>query len=478
MLTAGLALGFSLLQADRYRSVARILYTDPGPAAGAIGGGDPTRAVDTFVRLTTTDDVLQPLVSELDVASTDEIREDVEVTATANANILTVTADASTAPAAAELANAVASGLITWREKNRQEQFAARIASLEQQLNALAGKTSPSESAAASDLRTQIAEARAQRDAPDPELTLVNAAAEPKTAFSPKPVRDGVIGLLAGLFLGLGLGAMRERLDRRIHDLDEIEQAYPWPLLGMVPAIPGNGRRNTNLVDFNSISALADAYRNIRTNLNLLSLDLAERKVWAISSAMPGEGKSAATANLANAFAASGMKVLAISADLHAPGLHEYYGMSGRTRPGLAEVLAGEVKMADAIGPVDAPGIPTLRGRVDLLANNRVFSDPAILLQSSAMKQLLATARRTYDAVVIDSPPLLHTAEASLLARLTDGLILVARLDHITLGEARRAMRILATMHVEPVGVIVGGVKGEANAYGYGQAHAYGAAKG
>lgn len=473
-MTAALSFGLSLAQADKFQSTARILYTDPGAAAGAIGGGDPERAIDTFVRLATTDDVLAPVAPSVGLSSSDEVREGVNVTATANANILNVSAVEASADEAAELANAVASALITWRSDNRQRQLTARIDSLAQQLTALAGKTSPSEAAAASDLRTQLAEARAQREAPDPELTLVNPAAPPDVAFSPMPFRNAIIGLIAGLFLGLGLGALRARFDRRLHKLDEVEHVYPWPVLGLVPAVPGNGRRNSNLVDFTKISALADAYRNIRTNLGLLSIDLADRKVWAISSAMPGEGKSAATANLANAFASGGMRVLAISADLHAPGLHEYYGLKGLTRPGLIEVLAGEVKIADAARPVSSSGTAALRGRVDLLANERVFSDPAILLQSSAMVDLLTTARRSYDAVVIDAPPLLHTAEASLLGRLTDGLILVARLNHITEHEAQRATRILETMQVQPVGVIVSGVSGDANAYGYGKARTYG----
>ena len=473
VLTGALSLGLSLAQANKYRSTARILYTDPGTAAGAIGGGDPARAVDTFVRLATTDDVLEPVAPALGIPSTDDVRDRVEVTATENANILNVTAVASTSEGAARLANSVAAALITWRNDNRDQQFSARIASLAQQLDALAGRTSPSDAAAASDLRTQLAEARAQRAAPDPELTLVNQAAAPTSPFAPKPIRNTIIGLVAGLFLGLGLAALRERFDRRLHGLDDVEQAYPWPLLGMVPAISGNGRRNTNLVDFTRISALADAYRNIRTNLGLVSLDLAERKVWAISSAMPGEGKSAATANLANAFASAGLRVLALSADLHRPALHEYYGLNGTGRAGLIEVLAGEVQVIDAARPIEAPGVSTRKGRVDLLANDRIFTDPAVLLQSTAMVELLTSARLVYDAIVIDCPPLLHTAEASLLDRLTDGLILVARLDHITQHEALRATRILETMQIKPVGVIVTGVKGDSNAYGYGQGDAY-----
>ncbi len=471
LVTAGATLAISLTQAKQYRAAARILYTDPGSTAGDIGGGDPLRAVDTFTRLATTEAILSPVATSLRLGSTDKVRASVSVTASANANLLEVAAVSGTARGSAALANAVVSSLIEWRTANRNAQLEARIAFLNEQLDAFAGKTSPSEVAAASSVRAQLVESTAQLRAPSPELTLVSRAVPPETAFSPKPVRNAIVGLIAGLLLGFLIGALRDRLDRKLHSTEDIEQVYPWPLLGVVPAVGGSQDPDAQLADFAGMSHLADAYRNIRTNVSLLSRNGGNQKVWVISSAMPSEGKSAATANLAGALAATGMRVLAISADLHSPGLHRYFGALGRRRFGLVEVLAGNVRADEAA--IRVPGLSGKRGnggRVDVIANDRVFPDPAILFESPPMADLLASTRESYDAIVIDAPPLLYTAEASLLARLADSLILVARLELLTRNQADRARRVLETMHLAPMGVIATGKKAEG---GYGAGYEY-----
>ncbi len=467
LIAAGTTFAVSFTQAKQYQASARILYTDPGSAAGGLGGGDPARAVDTFTRLATTSEILKPVAASLGFDSADAVRLDVTVTGSSSANLLDVTAVAGTPKGASALANAVAGSLIAWRRDNRTQQFRARIAFLKRQLTTLAGVTSPSQVAVASDLRTQLAEAQAQLSAPNPELTLVSPAAPPETAFSPKPIRNTILGLIAGLLLGFGIGAVRDRLDRRLRDVSEIEAVYPWPLLGVVPAIPGGAGRDALVADFASMSEHADAYRNIRTNLSLLSRRRTSTSVWAISSAVPAEGKSAATANLAGALASTGMRVLALSADLHSPSLHEYYGVVDRARPGLVEVLAGDVRAEEAAITVDAiGGKPGNPGQVDVIASGRVFSDPAILFESAAMDELLASTRDLYDAIVIDAPPLLYTAEAALLARLADGLILIAGLDLLTRHQAERTRRVLETMNLAPVGVIATGLKAMESEYG------------
>lgn len=457
----------SLRQSDRYRASAGVLYTASGDS-GNIGGGDPARAVDTFVRLATTDDVLAPVARQL-ALDTESIRDATTVTADATANLIDVTASAGTAGDAVRIANGVARGLVDWREANRRRQLQARIAFLRQELDRLAGKTSPSDLAAAADIRTQLSEQQAELSVPSPELTVVSPAARPDDPYSPKPLRNALLGVLAGILLGFGIGMIRDRLDRRLRNVEEVEGAYPWPTLGLVPLNESGRERKAGLADFSQMSGLADSYRNIRTNLSLFTPTDGSHKLWAISSAMPGEGKSAAAANLAAAFASSGQRALAISADLHAPALHEYVNQNLPARPGLIEVLARQVSPSDAAIDAALNGLAAARGgSLHVIGNARLFSDPASLFQTSAMASLLAWARQQYDVVVIDAPPLLYTAEASLLGRLADGLILIARVNHLTRHEARRASRLLGTVKLKPSGVIVTGVRDGAGGYGYG----------
>lgn len=468
LLTAAVTTTISVLQPKQYQAVARVLYTDPGDTAGSIGGGDPERAIDTFTRLATTEVVLAPVAGQVGLGSTDDVRESVSVTASATANLLDVAAVAETSKGSAALANAVAIAMISWREDNRDAQLEARIASLEQQLNTFAGRTSSSEVAAASSVRSLLVEATAQLRAPNPELTLVSRAVPPDAPFAPRTVRNAIIGLIAGLMLGFAIGALRDRLDRKLRSPEDVEEMYPWPLLGVIPDVGGGRGHGSHLADFSSMSNLADAYRNIRTNVSLLSRHTGNQRVWVISSALPGEGKSAATANLAGALAATGLRVLAISADLHSPGLLNYYQASRGDELGLVDVLERNVRLEEAAVRVSVAGRSTGRiGVVDVVANDTVFPDPAVLFQSAEMADMLASARHRYDAIVIDAPPLLYTAEASLLARLADGLILVAGLKILSRQQAERANRMLGTMKLSPLGVIVTGLKVAEDDYGY-----------
>ena len=274
--------------------------------------------------------VLQRVAEERNI-STEVLRKQITVDGDADANIISIRSVAETAAGAAAVANATATSLVNWRTEQRQRQVRARVEFLRQQLATLAGKTAPSEVAAAADLRTQLAQAQAELNVPSPELTVVSPAQTPTDPFTPKPLRDGVIGLLAGLVLGVFLAAVRDRLDRRLRSVEHIEQAYPYPLLGIVPHVPGSDLKS-KVIDADPHSVLADAYRTIRTNLMLVTLknesESPRGDVWVISSAVSGEGKSAAVANLARALAASGLDVLAISGDLHKPVLHRYFGVA------------------------------------------------------------------------------------------------------------------------------------------------------
>ena len=470
VLTAAGTLLVSLTREDKYRATARILYLDPatGPSLSA---DSAERAVATFVRLATTEEVLQRVAEERNV-TTEVLRKQITVDGSADANIISIESVADTAGAAAGVANATATSLVNWRTEQRQRQVRARVEFLRQQLATLAGKSAPSEVAAAADLRTQLAQALAELNVPSPELTIVSPAQTPSEPFTPKPIRDGFIGLLAGLVLGVFLAAVRDRLDRRLRSVEHIEQQYPYPLLGIVPHVPGSDLKS-KVIDADPHSVLADAYRTIRTNLMLVTLrNEAESQrgdVWVVSSAVSGEGKSAAVANLSRALAASGLEVLAISGDLHKPVLHRYFGVAVDRWAGVPDVLVGTTTLEQTARPVyRGSGVTAKRGSVSLLGNEATFADPGVLFQSPAMGRLLEEARNTYDVVLIDTSPVLVTGEASLLARLADGMIMIARLDHVTRHQARRTARALATVGIRPMGVIVTGYRESEAYYGYG----------
>jgi capsular exopolysaccharide synthesis family protein len=280
-----------------------------------------------------------------------------------------------------------------------------------------------------------------------------------------------LIGALAGLLLGIVVASVRGRLDQRLRTVEQVEEAYGVDALGAVPIVrEALFRRAAGLGDFVGLSPIAEAYRTIRTNLSLRQVATPDVRVILITSALPGEGKSAVAANLGAALASAGQRVLAVSGDVRSPALHEYFaehaGDTGRgTTPewlpagggarGLVDVLAGDVPVAEAIRRIQLPSTARWSGELMLLANDRAFVDASILYESRAMQHLLAWARDHFDAVVIDAPALLAGSESPILLRKADAVVLVGRLGRLDRAAVRRARQQLDSAGVTPAGVVV-----------------------
>ncbi len=527
ILTGVVAYAVTKQEAATYSSTATLLYTEPANATATV---DPARAVSTLVGVGTSNAVLSR-VARRHGLSPAQLETMLTVTGDPNANLITITADSGSPTSAAALAQGVARALINYTATGTKASLRAQIASLKSQLHNFAGRADPSSQAAASDLRLQLAQARAQLSSSSSSLSVVSPATVPSAPSSPHPVRDAGIALFAGLVLALLLAAARERLDHRMRDIEEVEAVYHAPTLGVVPFTNG-GRRTSRagqVADFAGAAPLADAYRTIRTNLTLMQMSDGP-SVIVVTSAAAEEGKSAVTANLAQALSVTGKRVLAVSADLHNPALHKYfpgryqeshlpdqtdgdplpartiddptvnayfatgYGTddgvgdsrrdsskrrevgglgerwTGPSRPkGLVSVLAGEIGLDKAVNVIPLSAQEGERGgSLHLLADDRTFFDPAALLSSDSMRKLLEQASQKYDAVLLDTPPLLANADATVVAQSADIIVIVARLEHLTRNQARRAYRTMASMKLSPSGIIVTGEVEEGAAYGYG----------
>lgn len=465
LLVGGAAFLTSKLQTPKYRATETLLFA---PADSNVNPVDHARAISTLTSLAKTERVLGSAAKNLGIP-TAELEKAISVSGTDTEDLIKINAVANRGTTAASYARAVGTSFIAWRKSIQNDLIRARITSLQDQLTQLSGRTSPSAVAAAGDLRTQLAEAEAELANSSGDLREVAPAAAPGSPYTPHPLRNLAIGLLAGLLLGAGLAFVRERLDRRLRSLEQVEQAYGLPMLGVVPFVraASRGRRPAALANFDSTSALADSFRNIRTNLQLVTLDEPGARVIVVSSAVPGEGKSAVAANLAAALASSGQKVLAVSADLRSPTLHEYFGR--RHDDGLIQVLAGERQLEDAARFVSMNGAsPTSLTTLALLGSAERVFDPAVLFQSKAMQNLLDEARSQYAFVIIDAPPLLAAADATVLAQRGDTLLLVARLGGVTRQDASRTLRVLSLAEISASGVVAIGHPDPDDGYGYG----------
>jgi capsular exopolysaccharide synthesis family protein len=204
---------------------------------------------------------------------------------------------------------------------------------------------------------------------------------------------------------------------------------------------------------------VGDAYRVLRTNLIFTSAETTGR-LLVVTSATPAEGKTTTLAHLATALAHNGAKVLAVDADLRRPTLHQHFGL--QKTPGLSDLIVGKAQASQAIQSTRVSGL-------QLLACGYLPPNPAELLGSPMMKQILDALRAHYDWVLIDSPPLLAMADTPVLCSLVEGVVLVLAAEVATKPAVMRAIDQVRGVGGKVTGVVLNRVNLERNSYYYGQ---------
>lgn len=270
---------------------------------------------------------------------------------------------------------------------------------------------------------------------------------------SPRPVRDAVIAAVLGLFLGL-LGAfLREHFDRKLRTREAVEAAFGTPVIGQIPWIRIGD--NESSVSADRRSGAPEAFRHLRANLQYLAVAKPLRTIL-VTSASAGQGKTTVTANLAVAIARSGATTVAIEADLRRPQLAQAFG-ARRAGPGLTGLLVGAADVETAVAEVlvhdDVPGAPP--SVVSLLPSGPLPPNPSELLSSLQMRHTLDELTAMYDHVLIDSPPLLLVADSLELARVVDGVVVVARRNNVTSEEAKEVRSLAERLGLSLVGVVL-----------------------
>ncbi len=254
-----------------------------------------------------------------------------------------------------------------------------------------------------------------------------------------------------------GLAYFREWYDTRVKTVDEVRRALGVAVMGAIPRMRTNPD-SERLAEETGIDAAlcyfhrpgsreAESYRNVRTTL-FHSLP-AGKCVIQLTSAEPGDGKSVTTANLAVAIAQSGKNVLLIDGDLRQPKVHKLFGVAQGL--GLSDVLHGDIVMNTAIKQSRIPGLL-------LLTSGDCPANPAELLSAANLDGLLQSAKREFDVVIIDSPPVLAVSDPSIIAPSTDGVLLVVRMQKNNRATLDRTRDILETHGIRMIGAIANDV--------------------
>jgi len=290
--------------------------------------------------------------------------------------------------------------------------------------------------------------------------SVVSPAVIDIVAVSPKPTRNGALGLAVGLVFGLGMAFLAEYLDNTIKSADEAQEIYGAPVLGNISTVQfreGEARRLTIVQDPGSRGA--EAYRGLRNSIDYVNFENAI-KTLLVTSAAPGEGKSTVSANLAASLAMAGAKVVLINCDFRRPTTDEFFEVNNQL--GLSDVLAGRISLESAL---QATGDENLH----ILTPGKMPPNPSELLGSEKMIALIETIKADADWIIVDSPPLLAVADAAATARWTDGVLVVTRAGVSTHPAAENARDILDKVGARILGVVVWGLdESRGGRHGYG----------
>ena len=336
----------------------------------------------------------------------------------------------------------------------------------------------------------KLQEARIAEQSEGGNVTVVSEALAPPAPVGPNVPRNLAAGAALGLLLGIGLAFARDAADRRVRTPEDLRQRG-YNLLGVIPDMSrmdedgpegaaDHGPYDPHLVTLlNPLSPVSDGYRRLRTNLEFVqSSELPQ--VMMITSPGPGEGKTVTASNLAVALAQSGRRTLYIDADLRRPRGHRMLGVP--IEPGLTDYLQGDKTLAATNSFADVAD--DLRA---LPAGGKLSGHPTELLRSHAMRGLLERLREEFEAILIDTAPVLAVADAVPLAVLCDAVILVSAAGETHEEALRRSVEALRKVNAPIAGVVLNRYSPKAGAYyerygyygqyGYGDADRVGQSK-
>lgn len=472
VLVGASAVGFSLLQSKAYTASASLLFRDPGFDQKLFGtsffipNNDPTREAATNIDLVSLPTVAARTANVLGLRA-GLIKSEVSVRGVGQANVAKISATDPSPVRAAKIANVYAQQYILFRQQADRSKISAAQGLVQNKLASLSPSQRNSDGGQLQNRSDQLGILAALQTG---NAELVQAANVPNSPSSPLTKRNGILGTLLGLMLGIGLAFGADRLDRRIRDASGLEAAYGVPILGTVPESPVYQRTGAG-----SLPPIeAEAFALLRARLRYFNVDRDVRSLL-ITSAIPGEGKTTVALNLAIAEALAGTtKIVLVEADLRRPVLSRRLGIP--SGPGLAEILSRNATLESALREIPPPGHENgsngFVSSLSVITAGAIPPNPAELIESRAMIDLLSALSERFDLVIIDCPPTAIVSDAIPLMRLVSGVVIVSRIGVTTRDVARHLHEQLIKLNAPTLGVVANAVPPTSRGY-YGYGYGY-----
>ncbi len=472
------AVAVAMLQQPRYSASAEVLLSRQTLAYSLNNVTDPTTAVDPQWLVDTQTSVAQsPEIARGVIAAghlkTTPVKflETSSVTSRTGTDVLVFTVDDRHAANARSLATLYARQYIDFANTLSTQSIRAARREVDAKIATLEANGS-SRGALYADLLSKDQQLATMEALQTGNATLIKSA-DNALQVQPTPVKDGLLGLLVGIVLGLGLAFLRDHLDTRIRSAAEVSERLGLPLLARIPAPSRNLRKNNQLVMVDEpASPAAEPFRVLATNLEFVTHELQPKTIM-VTSARPGEGKSTTAANLAVTLARAGKRVALVDLDLRRPFVHELFHVP--PEPGLTTMAVGHVTLEDALvsfpvgpaamaAPDDGP-----QNRLQVLCSGRIPPNPGEFIRSRGVGRLILHLSEVFDTVVIDSAPLLGLGDSLALIPRVDAVVLVTRLELLRRPTVDELHRVLSSSGATALGIVVTAAQqDESEGYGYG----------
>jgi len=334
-----------------------------------------------------------------------------------------------------------------------------------------------------SQLKEKYQEVSIQESGKIHEVNIVRPALEPNAPINiPSKVMIIITGIIMGLVVGIVFSFVAETLDTSIGTIEDVESLLGVPVQGLIPNLESDPREkgypgkdgvekrgpNYLIAHYEPNSLVAEAFRAVRTNLQFLSKDKKE-KSFLITSAFIQEGKSFNVVNIALSMAQAGKKVLLVESDLRRPTIHKTFGLS--KEPGLADYVLGNYNWKEVVntitdlmlGEFDLDDILKTQGldNLHIVTAGMTPANPYEIIRSAKFGQFLKEAYNEYDFLFFDAPPVMPVSDATEIAPLLDGVILVYKVGKIGRSVLKRAKIRLDNVQARVLGVVLNNVRPE-----------------
>lgn len=277
-------------------------------------------------------------------------------------------------------------------------------------------------------------------------LTVIEPAQLPTEPISPNIAINVLLAAVAGLMLAVAAAMLLEYLDDTLKSVDDLNISLNLTALGSVERIEGSDYKDKLISAHDPFSLMAESYRLVRSNIQFMGVDQPTKSI-VITSSNPGEGKSMTAANLAIAMAQAELRTIIVDADLRRPTMHKVFGVPNLG--GLTDLLRSpELELGSQMKNT---GIEHLQ----LLTSGPLPPNPAELLSSQRMAQLVQRLEEMADVVIFDSPPVLAVIDAAVLSKRASGVMLVIQAGRTRRDAARQAIKRLEQVGTNILGAVL-----------------------